>query len=145
MSARPHEEDTIAALLAETRTFPPSPEFTAQANVNDPSIYDRAAADLEGFWAEEAKRLDWFKPWDTVLEWDSPFAKWFSGGQINVSYNCLDRHVKNGKGDCIAYYWEGEPEGDRKTITYAQLLDEVSKCANALKPLGVKRCDRVAI
>src|SRR4051794_9258949 len=145
MTERPQTEDTIAALLAETRTFPPSPEFVAQANVNDPEIYERAATDLEGFWAKEAEQLDWVKPWDSVLEWDAPFAKWFNGGQINVSYNCLDRHVKNGRGDKIAYYWEGEPEGDRKTITYAELLDEVSKAANALKELGIKRGDRVAI
>ncbi len=145
MSERPQTEDTIANLSIETRTFPPSAEFSAGAHVNDQSIYDRAAADLEGFWAEEAKRLDWYKPWDTVLEWDPPFAKWFEGGQINVSYNCLDRHVEQGRGDRIAYYWEGEPEGDRKTITYKELLDEVCKAANALKQLGVKRGDRVAI
>ena len=145
MSDRPHAEDTIEALLAETRTFPPSPEFASRAIVSDPSIYERAAADLEGFWAAEAERLDWFKTWDTVLTWDPPFAKWFDGGQLNVSYNCLDRHVQAGRGDKIAYYWEGEPDGDRKTITYAELLTEVCKCANALKELGVQRGDRVAI
>jgi acetyl-CoA synthetase len=145
MSDRPDAEDTISALSTETRTFPPPPEFAAQANVKDPSIYERAATDPEGFWAKEAESLDWFKKWDRVLDWDAPFAKWFDGGQINVSYNCLDRHVKNGRGDRIAYYWEGEPEGDRKAITYAELLDEVCKCANALKELGVKRGDRVAI
>ncbi len=145
MSERPLTDDTIRALMAETRTFPPSSEFTGRANVNDPLIYDRAASDLEGFWAEEAKRLDWYKPWDSVLDWDAPFAKWFEGGQINVSYNCLDRHVQAGRGDRIAYYWEGEPRDDRKAITYAELLDEVCKCANALKQLGVKRGDRVAI
>src|SRR5215204_2062668 len=93
------QDVTIAALLAEDRTFPPPPEFAANANVRDTSIYERASVDLEGFWAEEAKTLDWFKPWDKVLEWDLPFAKWFTGGQINVSYNCLDRHVASGKGD----------------------------------------------
>jgi acetyl-CoA synthetase len=138
------QEATIAALLAEDRTFPPPPEFTANANVRDTSIYERASADLEGFWAEQAKTLDWFKPWDKVLEWDLPFAKWFTGGQINVSYNCLDRHVAAGKGDKVAYFWEGEP-GDRKSITYKELLDEVCRCANALKELGVKRGDRIAI
>ena len=137
-------EATIAALLAEDRTFPPPPEFAARAVVKDKSIYERAEADPEGYWAAEAEKLDWFKPWDTVLEWDEPFAKWFVGGQLNVSYNCLDRHVAAGRGDRIAYYWEGEP-GDRKTITYQQLLDETCKCANALKELGVKRGDRVAI
>jgi acetyl-CoA synthetase len=139
------EEETIEALLAERRTFAPSAEFVAGAALRDTSIYERATADFEGFWADEAKRLDWYKPYDTVLEWDAPFAKWFSGAQINVSYNCLDRHVKAGRGDKIAYYWEGEPEGDRRAITYAELLDEVCKTANALKELGVKRGDVVAI
>ncbi len=138
------EEVTIDALLAETRTFPPSDAFRAAAVISDPGIYERAAADPEAFWAEEAKSLDWYKPWDTVLEWEPPFAKWFNGGQLNVSYNCLDRHVAAGLGDRVAYYWEGEP-GDRKTITYQQLLDEVCKTANAYKELGVKRGDRVAI
>src|SRR3954447_11501193 len=145
MAERPQSDRTIAAMLAETRTFPPSTEFTRQANISDATIYQRAAADLEGFWAKEAQSLDWYKHWDTVLQWDPPFAKWFDGGQLNVSYNCLDRHVKNGRGDRIAYYWEGEPESDRKTITYRQLLKEVCKCANALKELGVQRGDRVAI
>ncbi|MGH2562288.1 MAG: AMP-binding protein, partial [Thermomicrobiales bacterium] len=135
---------TIAALLAEDRTFPPPSGFAASATVNDRGIYERAVADPEAFWADQAKMLDWFKPWDTVLEWESPFAKWFAGGQLNVSYNCLDRHVAAGRGDRVAYYWEGEP-GDRKTITYRELLDDVSQCANALKELGVQRGDRVAI
>jgi acetyl-CoA synthetase len=138
------EEVTIDALLAEDRTFPPSDAFRAAAAISDPGIYERAAADPEAFWAEEANSLDWYKPWETVLEWDAPFAKWFSGGQLNVSYNCLDRHVNAGLGDRVAYYWEGEP-GDRKTITYQELLDEVCKTANAYQELGVKRGDRVAI
>ncbi|HEY8447430.1 MAG TPA: acetate--CoA ligase [Thermomicrobiales bacterium] len=141
---RTRDEATISALLAEDRTFPPPPEFAAKANANDPSIYERAAADLEGFWAEEAKRLDWFQPWEKVLEWNPPYAKWFVGGKLNVSYNCLDRHVKAGRGDKVAFYWEGEP-GDRRVLTYKDLLDEVSRCANALKELGVQRGDRVAI
>ncbi|MEA2528367.1 MAG: acetyl-CoA synthetase, partial [Thermomicrobiales bacterium] len=144
MDERPGDEATIAALLDEDRTFPPPPDFAAQAIVNDPSIYERAQNDLEGFWADEARKLDWFKPWDTVLKWEPPFAEWFVGGQINVSYNCLDRHVNAGRGDKVAYYWEGEP-GDRRTLTYADLLDEVCRCANALKELGVGRGDRVAI
>ncbi len=137
-------EATIAALLAEDRVFPPPPDFTARALIRDDGIYRRAEADFEGFWAEEARKLEWYKPWDTVLEWDLPFARWFSGGQLNMSVNCLDRHVAAGRGDRVAYYWEGEP-GDRKTITYAELLAEVGKCANALKSLGVQRGDRVAI
>jgi len=136
--------EAIEALLAEHRVFPPSPEFAAQANVNDPAIYAKAAEDLEAFWAEEGKKLDWFEPWDTVLDWQLPYAKWYEGGKINVSYNCLDRHVNAGKGDRVAYYWEGEP-GDTRTITYKELLDDVSQCANALKELGIGRGDRVAI
>jgi acetyl-CoA synthetase len=134
----------IEALLAENRVFPPSPEFVAQANVNTPEIYSEAAADLEGFWAAEAAKLDWFEPWHTVLDWQLPYAKWFDGGKLNVSYNCLDRHVAAGNGDRVAYYWEGEP-GDSRIITYKELLDEVSRCANALKELGISRGDRVAI
>jgi acetyl-CoA synthetase len=137
-----HEE--IEALLAENRHFPPPPKFAAKANVNSPEIYAEAAADLEGFWAKEAAKLDWFEPWHTVLDWKVPYAKWFEGGKINVSYNCLDRHVKAGKGDRVAYYWEGEP-GDQRVVTYKELLDEVSRCANALKELGIGRGDRVAI
>ena len=137
-------DHTIEALSSEDRTFPPPPAFAAHAIVSDPNIYERAAADLEGFWAEEAAKLSWFKPWDRILSWDPPFARWFEGGQLNVSVNCLDRHVEAGRGDKVAYYWEGEP-GDRKAITYAELLADVSKCANAFKELGVGRGDRVAI
>jgi acetyl-CoA synthetase len=145
MVAQDQQTDaTIAALLAEDRTFPPPPEFKARALIKDDSVYQRAKADPEGFWAEQAEGLEWYKRWDTVLEWDLPFAKWFNGGQLNMSVNCLDRHVKAGKGDRIAYFWEGEP-GDRRTITYAALLAEVCRCANALKGLGVKRGDIVAI
>jgi acetyl-CoA synthetase len=138
------EAATIEALMQEGRTFPPPPAFTAAANISDEGVYARADADFEAYWAEEAKRLDWFTPWGQVLEWDEPFAKWFVGGTLNVSYNCLDRHVNAGRGDRVAYYWEGEP-GDTRTITYAGLLEEVQRCANALKSLGVKRGDRVAI
>jgi acetyl-CoA synthetase len=135
---------TIAALLREERTFPPPADFAARAIVDSDEIYRRAEADFEGFWAEEARGLEWFKPWDTVLDWAPPFARWFVGGQLNVAVNCLDRHVAAGRGDRVAYYWEGEP-GDRRTITYAELLAETCRCANALRELGVRRGDRVAI
>ena len=132
------------AYYSEDRTFPPSDEFRRQALVSDTSLYDEAAKDWQGFWARQALALDWFDEWDTVLEWDLPFARWFVGGTLNVSYNCLDRHVAAGRGDKVAYHWEGEP-GDTRTITYADLLDEVQRFANVLKGLGVKRGDRVAI
>ena len=137
-------EVAIETLFLEQRRFPPPPEFAAQANVNDPQIYEQAAADPQSYWAGEAAKLDWYRPWDTVLEWDPPFAKWFNGGQLNVAVNCLDRHVNAGGGDKVAYYWEGEP-GDRKVITYYDLYVEVNRAANALQELGVRRGDRVAI
>ena len=137
--------DTIDALSAENRTFPPSEEFKANSLVTGTFLYDQAAEDDEAFWARQASGLvDWVTPWDTILEWDLPDAKWFVGGQLNVAYNCLDRHVLGGKGDKVAILWEGEP-GDTRTITYRQLLDEVSQFANVLKGLGVKRGDRVNI
>ncbi len=136
--------EELSELMDERKKFPPPPAFAAQANIKDPGVYARADADYEAYWAEQAKRLDWFTPWRTVLEWEEPFAKWFVGGQLNVSYNCLDRHVQNGLGGRVAFYYEGE-RGDTRTITYRQLLDEVCQCANALKELGVKRGDRVAI
>ena len=130
-------EPTIEDYLIEDRRFPPSPEFQAQALVSDRSLYDEAEADLEGFWARQARELvSWFDDFDTVLDWELPFAKWFLGGKLNVSYNCLDRHVEAGRGDKVAYHWEGEP-GDTRTITYAELLDEVGRFANVLKGLGV--------
>jgi acetyl-CoA synthetase len=134
----------IENLFSEARTFPPPEAFKADALVTDRSLHERAADDLEGFWAEEAEWLRWTKKWDKVLEWDPPFAKWFVGGQLNVSDNCLDRHVDGGGGDKVAYHWEGEP-GDTRTVTYAQLRDDVARFANALKSIGVKKGDRVAI
>ena len=133
----------IEALFSEQRQFPPPPEFAKQANAK-PDMYARADQDFEGFWAEQARRLDWARPWDKVLEWELPYAKWFLGGQLNVAYNCVDRHVERGLGTKVAYYWEGEP-GDSRTLTYADLQREVNKCANALKALGVKTGDRVGI
>ena len=136
---------TIDTLLDERRTFAPSPEFLAKARVKDLSLYEAATADPDAFWAEQAQKyVTWFKPFDKVLEWNLPFAKWFLGGQLNVSYNCLDRHVEAGRGDQVAYHFEGE-QGDTRTITYADLLSAVCKLANALRKLGIKRGDRVGI
>jgi acetyl-CoA synthetase len=137
-------EATIDALLSENRVFEPSEEFLRNALVRDASIYERAAADPEAFWAEQAEGLDWFRTWDRVCEWNPPWVKWFLGGTLNISYNCLDRHLKGGGGDKVAYQWEGEP-GDDRTITYRQLYEEVCRFANGLKSLGVGRGDRVAI
>jgi len=134
----------IEALLSEDRSFPPPEDFVARANVADRSQHEEAAADREAFWAHQAEALDWSKPWDTVLEWDLPFARWFVGGTLNVSYNCVDRHVAAGRGERVAFHWEGEP-GDSRTITYADLLDQVQRFANVLKGLGVQRGDRVCI
>jgi acetyl-CoA synthetase len=134
----------IENLLAETRTFPPDPAFAAQANAMA-ALYDEAAADPVGFWERLAKeRLSWFTPFDKALEWDLPFAKWFTGGELNVTYNCVDRQVERGLGDKVAYHWIGEP-GDTRTLTYADLQRETSKAANALLELGVRTGDRVAI
>ena len=136
---------TIESLLKEGRTFPPSEEFVKRAKVTDNSLYEEAERDPEAFWARQAEKyVTWFKPWDKVLNWNLPFAEWFVGAKVNASYNCLDRHVEAGRGDKVAYLYEGEP-GDTRTITYAELLDEVSRFANALKKLGVKRGDRVGI
>ena len=138
-------DQAIEGLLHEDRTFPPPPAFVADAVVSDDSLHAAAAADPESFWAGQAReRLTWMKDFSTVLEWDLPYAKWFSDGQLNVSANCLDRHVADGHGEQVAYHWVGEP-GDTRTITYQNLLDEVGRAANALKELGVERGDRVAI
>ncbi|MFL5685971.1 MAG: acetate--CoA ligase [Chloroflexota bacterium] len=138
------QSPAIENLLAENRTFPPDPAFAAQANAK-PDLYAEAEADPVEFWARLAReRLDWDEPFGTPLEWDLPFAKWFVGGKLNVAYNCVDRHVKNGLGDKVAYHWIGEP-GETRTLTYADLHREVQKAANALKELGVGTGDRVAI
>jgi len=134
----------IEALLAENRTFPPSAAFAAQANAKK-DLYDEAEKDFEAFWARVAReRVDWAEPFTTTLEWDLPFAKWFGGGKLNMSYNCVDRHVERGLGSKVAYHWIGEP-GDTRTITYADLHREVQKAANALTELGIRTGDRVAI
>jgi acetyl-CoA synthetase len=134
----------IGALLQEDRRYPPSEEFKAQANWNDPSVYERAEADPDGFWAEQARLIDWYKPWDRVLEWDAPQAKWFAGAEVNASYNCVDRHVKTWRHNKAAIVFEGEP-GDSRVLTYRDLYREVNRCAAALKRLGVNKGDRVAI
>ena len=134
----------IEDYLAELRTFPPPEDFARAALVSDRGLYEQAETDSEEFWAQQARALTWFEPWDQVLDWQLPFARWFIGGRLNVAFNCLDRHVEAGRGDKVAFYFEGEP-GDRRTITYAQLLDEVGRCANALRSLGIERGDRVAI
>jgi acetyl-CoA synthetase len=137
-------EQTLDSLLQEDRSFPPPPAFAAQANANDPAVYAQADADPQAYWAEWAERLHWFKPWERVLDWNPPYARWFVGGTLNAAYNCLDRHVEGGRGSKTALLWEGEP-GDRRAFTYAELQGEVAKAANALKKMGVKKGDRVAI
>ena len=135
--------ESLANLGHENRLFPPSAEFVAQANAHA-AMYDEAEKDRLAFWEKQAHELQWDAPWTTVLDWQVPFAKWFVGGKINASVNALDRHVNEGRGDRVAFFFEGEP-GDARTITYAQLLTEVKKTANALTELGIKDGDRVAI
>jgi acetyl-CoA synthetase len=146
MSSKPSTD--IQSTLNEQRVFPPSAEFSAKARVKSMADYERlyeeADRDPEAFWGRIAGELDWFEPWTKVLEWDIPWAKWFTGGKLNLSHNCLDRHVASWRKNKAAIIWEGEP-GETRTLTYQQLLSEVSKCANVLKSLGVKKGDRVAI
>ena len=136
--------DRIETLLDEQRSFPPPEGFRKQAHVSDPKVYEQAKQDREGYWADWARQLEWIKPWNKVLEWKPPHAKWFLGGKLNASANCLDRHVTAGRGDKVALIWEGEP-GEVRRITYRELLGDVCRFANVLKSLGVKRGDRVAI
>ncbi|MFF4236266.1 acetate--CoA ligase [Actinomadura geliboluensis] len=137
-------QETLSNLLQETRRFAPPADLAASANVKA-DAYEQAAEDSLGFWAEQAERLTWTKRWDEVLDWSNPpFAKWYVGGELNVAYNCVDRHVEAGRGAKVAYHWEGEP-GDTRTLTYADLQREVNKTANALLELGVRKGDRVAI
>ena len=136
--------ETLENLLSEDRQFPPPAELAANANVTA-DAYDEAAADRLAFWEKQARRLDWFKEWDQVLDWSNPpFAKWFVGGQLNMAYNCLDRHIAAGRGDKVALHWEGEP-GDTRTLTYADMYAEVCRAANTLTELGISAGDRVAI
>jgi acetyl-CoA synthetase len=139
------DSPNISDLLWEQRKFPPSQSFQADALVVGTELYDAASRDYEAFWAQQASEVvSWNTPWSTICEWESPYSKWFIGGELNVAYNCLDRHVEAGKGSKVAIHWEGEP-GDTRTLTYAWLLDEVQKFSNALKSLGVKKGDRVNI
>jgi len=138
------EEQALSRLLIEERVFEPPAEFAAAAVVQDPSVYERSEADPEAFWAEMAEQLDWYEKWDEVLRWDPPHAEWFVGGKLNACYNCVDRHVHNGRRNQAAIIWEGEP-GERRTLTYWDLYRDTNKLANALKTLGVEKGDRVAI
>lgn len=136
---------TIENLLEELLTCEPPEDFRRNAVVSSPDTYEEAERDFEAFWAKQAEEhVTWFRRWDAVLRWNPPFAEWFVGAKLNIAYNCLDRHVDAGFGDKVTYHWEGEP-GDTRTITYAELRDEVCRAANALKELGVRTGDRVAI
>src|SRR5204863_9132124 len=131
----------IDALYVEERTFPPPEDFAKQANAQ-PDIYER---DPEQFWEQEGRnRVTWFKDFDKLSEWELPYAKWYIGGKLNVCYNCVDRHVENGDGDKVAYFWEGEPE-DRRRITFADLRSEVVRAANGFKKAGISRGTHVAV
>jgi acetyl-CoA synthetase len=131
--------------LLDRESFPPPAGFAERAVVSDPSVHDEAERDPEGFWAREAEQLDWAQRWDQVLDWSNPpFAKWFVGGKLNVSYNCVDRHVEAGHGDRVAFHWRGE-EGEEREITYADLLRDVQRFANALKDRGIGPGDVVGI
>ncbi|MCK5014492.1 MAG: acetate--CoA ligase [Candidatus Omnitrophica bacterium] len=137
-------KETVKTLLEENRVFNPSEEFKKNANIQDESIYEEAVNDREAFWAKHAEGVEWYQKWNKVLEWNVPSAKWFVGGKLNASYNCLDRHVKAGKGGKTAILWEGE-EGEKRTLTYDDVYKAVNKLANAIKSTGVAKGDRVAI
>ncbi len=142
MAAEKPHESAIDTMFLEERRYPPPPEFAAQANAQ-PGIYEE---DFDEFWEREGReRVTWFEPFTKLYEWERPYAKWYLGGKLNIAYNCVDRHVENGHGDKVAYYWEGEPEDDRRAITYADLKREVVRCANALKQLGVGKGTPVGI
>lgn len=140
----PQEQTVFDDLLQEQRQFPPPPAFQQRAVVPDHEPYERADKDVLAYWSEHASELAWFKPWDKVMEWDPPHVKWFTGAKLNVSYNCLDRHLDGPRRNKAAIIWEAE-DGTIKTYTYLQLHREVCKFANCLKNLGVKKGDRVAI
>ena len=135
-------DKAIEVLLDEKRNFPPPKEFKKSANIKSAAVFNTARKNPQAFWAKAAKDLHWFKPWKKVLEWNSPWAKWFIGGKLNASYNCLDRHVQGRRKNKAAIIWEGEP-GDERVLTYRDVWREVNKFANVLKKLGVKKGDRV--
>src|SRR6266550_702658 len=149
------QEQNIMSAQQENRLFPPPASFSATAHLKSRAQYDRlyrqSIDDPQTFWGQQAEALHWFKKWDKVLEWDCPHAKWFVGGKTNLSYNCLDRQIEQGRGDKTAILWEGEPissggtSGEIRRISYIELRNEVCKLANGLKSLGVKRGDRVTI
>src|SRR5688500_8819396 len=142
------ENTAIESILNEHRVFNPPADFAANAHVKSFEEYERlyaeAAADPEAFWAKQAEDLSWFRKWDTVLEWNEPFAKWFVDGKINIAHNCLDRHLNTWRKNKAAFIWEGEP-GEQRTLTYLQLHSEVCRFANVMKKLGVRTGDRVAL
>ena len=137
-------DQPIEALLDEERLFPPPEECSRNANMSDPDIYQRAAKDPEAYWAQAAESLEWMRKWDRVLDWNPPIAQWFVGGKLNVSVNCLDRHVRGWRRNKAAFIWEGEP-GEERVLTFADLYREVNRFANAMKRLGVQKGDRVTI
>src|SRR3954454_13795648 len=137
-------EAALDALLHETRRFEPPPELAAQANAK-PGLYGEAATDRIAFWEKQAEWLRWEQKWDTALEWELPYAKWFVGGKLNAAVNCLDRHVEAGFGDKVAYHWVGDGERETRDVTYAQLQELVCQAANALTELGIRAGDRFAI
>jgi acetyl-CoA synthetase len=139
-----HQGPALSALLQEERRFEPPAAFARDANAK-PGIHEEAAADPVAWWDEQARRLEWSEPWTSTLEWELPYAKWFVGGKLNAAVNCVDRHVRDGRGEKVAFYWIGDPDGDRRTIKYSDLQREVCKAANALQELGVDAGDRVAI
>jgi len=138
----------IESLLKEKRVFPPPEDFRQAAHVKSLEeyrrLYEKSVKDPEGFWAEQAQALAWSRRWDRVLEWNPPFAKWFVGGTLNISENCLDRHVAAGRADRTAILWEGEP-GETRALSYGELLQEVGRFANVLRALGVEKGDRIGI
>ncbi len=139
---------SITSVLHETRVFPPPEAFARRAHISGieqyEALWNRAKDDPEGFWAEQARALHWDRPWNKVLEWDPPFAKWFVGGRLNASYNCVDRHCEGPHKNKAALIWEGEP-GDRRVLRYQDLQREVAKFANVLKGLGIRPGDVVAV